>query len=157
MGKLIFGGAGSWGKGAERLGNREGLCRPAAPHNHRGVQASPSAGDTKPGWRAEGHPRAKRTPSPGYLWYLQARLLGHVLAEVVEGGGHHLLSLPQGRLTLVAGPQQLLVVHQVDGAASHAAFEEEPAAGKGLSVHCWPPTRNVTLLGIRGPDRTHVA
>lgn len=81
--------------------------------------------------RGAGRRTAQRASPSRYLGELQARLPAHVLAELVHGRRDGLLRPPQGRLALVAGPQQVLVVHQVDGAPGQAALDEEPADGAG--------------------------
>ena len=53
-------------------------------------------------------------------------LLAHILAELVHCWWHNLLGLPQGSLTLVTRPQQLLVINKVDCSSSHTSLNEEP-------------------------------
>ena len=115
----------------------EGLAA-CASLTGRESSTRPSVEKAKQGWRDRGSkatpeltpllpPSCSLNPSSEYLGYLQACLLAHVLAELVHGGGDHLLSFLKNLLALVAGPQQLLVVHQVDSAPSHTALDEEPA------------------------------
>ena len=141
MWKLNFGGAGSWEEtGKEALVKREWPGSPN-PLQRQGEQHMPQCGGHQAGREGPGTESHAKVDSQQataslpawgeYLGYLQARLLTHILAELVHGGGDHLLRLLKDRLALAARPQQLLVIHQVDHSPSHTPLDEKPVCREG--------------------------